>query len=346
MEGTWAEVVASRHLGDKKTVDSILKTEATELPLFPYFNFERQLAAGDPASFTKTLKCELPQETILETALLYLDSGLLDEASELCAMTEYPSAKYLGAYIACLKGDTSKSDALIKEANAASPEYVFPFRPEMIKVFDWANGKNPDWKLNYYKALILWRHAGKDKAAELMESCGNQPDYNPFYLTRAILRTGNDKLSDLKKAESISQDWRTGKALVDYYRNNSEWKEALDAGERYFKKYPDKFEFGLAYADALCGAKQYTKSLKVLSKLKVMPMEGARRGHEIYRKACLGKARDELKAGNYAACIKSVEASNIWDENLGVGKPYDVMIDLSEENAIIKEATEKLHRKK
>ena len=143
----------------------------------------------------------------------YLDSGLLDEASELCAMTEYPSAKYLGAYIACLKGDTSKSDALIKEANAASPEYVFPFRPEMIKVFDWANGKNPDWKLNYYKALILWRHAGKDKAAELMESCGNQPDYNPFYLTRAILRTGNDKLSDLKKAESISQDWRTGKAL-------------------------------------------------------------------------------------------------------------------------------------
>lgn len=346
VEGTWAEVVASRHLGDKKTVDSILKTEATELPLFPYFNFERQLAAGDPASFTKTLKCELPQETILETALLYLDSGLLDEASELCAMTEYPSAKYLGAYIACLKGDTSKSDALIKEANAASPEYVFPFRPEMIKVFDWANGKNPDWKLNYYKALILWRHAGKDKAAELMESCGNQPDYNPFYLTRAILRTGNDKLSDLKKAESISQDWRTGKALVDYYRNNSEWKEALDAGERYFKKYPDKFEFGLAYADALCGAKQYTKSLKVLSKLKVMPMEGARRGHEIYRKACLGKARDELKAGNYAACIKSVEASNIWDENLGVGKPYDVMIDLSEENAIIKEATEKLHRKK
>ena len=72
-----------------------------------------------------------------------------------------------------------------------------------------------------------------------------------------------------------------------------------------------------------------------------MPMEGARRGHEIYRKACLGKAKDELKAGKFAACIKSVEASNIWDENLGVGKPYDVMIDLTEENAIIKAAKEK-----
>ena len=341
IEGKWAEVVASRYLGNKKAAGSILQTEASELPLFPYFNFERCLANGDPASFTKTLKCELPQETILETALLYLDSGLLEEASDLCQMTSYPSAKYLGAYIACLKGDSSKANALLKEANSASPEFVFPFRPEMIKVFDWAAGNEPNWKLNYYKALILWRHAGKDKAKDLMEACGNQPDYNPFYLTRAILRSGTERLEDLKKAESLSQDWRTGKALVDYYRNNSEWKEALDAGERYFKKYPDKFEFGLAYADALCGAKQYTKSLKVLSKLKVMPMEGARRGHEIYRKACLGKAKDELRAGKFAACIKSVEASNIWDENLGVGKPYDNMIDLTEENAIIKAAKEK-----
>ena len=341
VEGRWAEAVASRHLGDKKAAESILKTEAAELPLFPYFNFERCLAAGDPVSFTKTLKCELPQETILETALLYLDSGLLDEASDLCSMTEYPSAKYLGAYIACLSGDTSKAGALLKEANAASPDFVFPFRPEMIKVFDWAADKAPDWKLNYYKALILWRHAGKDKAAELMEACGNQPDYNPFYLTRAILRSGEGRLDDIKKAESLSQDWRTGKALVDYYRDNASWKEACAAGEKYFKRFPDKFEFGLAYADALCGAGEYTKSLKVLSKLKVMPMEGARRGHDIYRAACLGKAKEELKAGKFAACVKSVEASNIWNENLGVGKPYDELIDLTEENAIIKAAKEK-----
>ena len=42
--------------------------------------------------------------------------------------------------------------------------------------------------------------------------------------------------------------------LVDYYMAGSNWKEALETGDRYFKKYPDKFEFGLAYADALCGA--------------------------------------------------------------------------------------------
>ena len=175
----------------------------------------------------------------------------------------------------------------------------------------------------------------------MLDGCGDEPAYYPFYLTRAKLHSGNERLSDLRKAESISRDWRVGKAIVDYYMDNLQWEEACEAGESYFKKYPDKFEFGLAYAEALCGAGLYAKSLKILSQLHVMPKEGARKGHEIYRTACLGKARDELKAGKYAACIKSVEASKIWDERLGAGKPYDELIDYTEENAILKAAREK-----
>ena len=336
-----ARVAALRHLGDKAACKTILNDERKDLSLFPFFNFEKSILGGTPESFTETLKCELPQETLMELALWYLDSGLPEEASTLCSMTDYPTAKYLQAYIADREGDGAKADNLLKEANASSPEFVFPFRPEMLKVFDWAASRQPDWKLNYYKALILWRHAGKDKALALLDSCGDTPDYNPFYLTRAKLRSGSGRLADLQKAESISQDWRTGKALVDYHMADANWNEACKTGERYFKKYPDKFEFGLAYADALCGAGQYSKSLKVLSGLRVMPKEGAHKGHQIYRAACLGKAKDELKAGKFAAAIKSVEASMIWDERLGVGKPYDELIDYTEENAIIKAAQEK-----
>ena len=345
--GTLAQVIALRHIGDKDACGHILKEEAAKLPLFPFFNFELSLLSGNPGSFKNTLRCELPQETLMELALWYLDSGLLDEAFTLCSMTESPTAKYLKAYIMSMKGESSVAESMLKEANAASPEFVFPFRPEMLKVFDWATslpplpGSTNDWKLKYYKALILWRHDGKDEAKELLQSCGDDPDYYPFYLSRALLKTGEGRLADLKKAESLSQDWRTGKALVDHYMANSEWKEACDAGERYFKQYPDKFEFGLAYAEALCGAGQYTKSLKVLSALRVMPKEGARKGHDIYRRACLEKAKEELKAGKFNACIKSVEASKIWDERLGVGKPYDELIDYTEENAIIKAARER-----
>ena len=335
---TLAKVAALRHLGDKAACKSILDSKLKELPLFPFFNFENCLLAGTPEAFLKTLKCEMPQETLMEMALWYLESGLPDEAATLCSMTDYPTAKYLKAYILDRKGDSAGAKALLKEADAASPEFVFPFRPEMLKVLEWA-GNN--WKLNYYKALILWRHTARDEARKLMDSCGNTPDYYPFYLTRSLLKSGEGRLADLKKAESLSQDWRTGKALVDHYMANSEWKEACDAGERYFRKYPDKFEFGLAYAEALLGAGQYTKSLKVLSNLRVMPKEGARKGHDIYRRACLEKAKEELRAGKFNAAIKSVEASKIWDERLGVGKPYDELIDYSEENAIIKAARER-----
>ena len=238
-------------------------------------------------------------------------------------------------------GESGRAVALLAQANAAAPSFVFPFRPEMLKVFDWAAEKAPDWKLDYYRALILWRYGRKDEAKERMEACGQTPDYNPFYLTRAKLRSGEARLADLRKAESLSQDWRTGKALVDCFTADSLWDKACEAGEKYFKKYPDKFEFGLAYAKALCGSGQYGKSLKVLSGLRVMPKEGAKKGHEIYREACLGKAKEELRAGRFKACIQSVEASKIWDERLGVGKPYDELIDYTLEEQIIQAAKDK-----
>ncbi|MBR4756024.1 MAG: DUF5107 domain-containing protein [Bacteroidales bacterium] len=336
--GTVTRLSALRHLGETGACRDILEKEKGTIPLFPFFNFERSLISGNADSFKQTLKCELPQETYLELALWYLDCGLTGEASTLCSMTEYPTAKYLGAYILDKAGDAKGAEAMLAEARSASPEFVFPFRPEMLKVFDWA-GK--DWKTDYYKALILWRHADLDQARELLEGCGDTPDYQPFYMTRALTRTGEDRLSDLLKAESLSKDWRVGKALVDYYTQVADWKAAGKTGKEYFKSYPDKFELGLAYAEALCGAGDYTGCLKVLSGLRVMPKEGARRGHYIYRKACLGKAKDELKAGKFNACIKSVEASKIWDERLGVGKPYEELIDYSEENAILEAARNK-----
>lgn len=339
--GKMAELVASRHIGDKATCERILGDGKNDLPLYPFFNFERSLLAGNLEAFKSTLKCELPQETMLELALWYLERGLTDEVETICSLTDYPTAKYLRAYVAGTKGDNLKASGILREAEASSPEFVFPFRPEMIKVLDWAATQGDDWKPLYYKALILWRHAGKDEAAKLLEACGDKPAFAPFYMTRATLKGGAEKLSDLKKAESLSQDWRVGKALVDHHMALKNWKEACATGERYFKKYPDKFEFGLAYAQALCGAETYTSAIKVLSGLRVMPKEGARQGHDLWRQAWLGKAKQELKAGKFNACVKSVESSKIWDERLGVGKPYEELIDYTEENAIIKAAREK-----
>ena len=342
--GPMARVVglaALRHLGQREDAERQVRALLGDLPLFPFFQVEQSLLAGDAAAFREGLRCELPQETLLETALWYLESGLDDDATLLCRQDDYPSLRYLQAYLLDRRGEHAASDAMLDSANASSPAFVFPFRPEMLKVFDFAASQRPDWKLDYYRALIRWKAGDPEAALAGLNACSDTPDYAPFYLTRAKLRNGDERLVDLRRAETLSEDWRTGLSLVDYYSQASDWDEACTTGARYFRKLPDKFELGLAYADALCGAGRYAQSLKVLSKLQVMPKEGAHRGHQIYRAACLGKAKEELRAGKYAACIRSVEASKIWEERLGVGKPYDELIDYSEEDAILRAARER-----
>lgn len=58
-----------------------------------------------------------------------------------------------------------------------------------------------------------------------------------------------------------------------------------------------------------------------------MPNEGSYTGRSVYRAAHLFQVMDYLGRCNYAKALASVKASGEWLENLGVGKPYDELID-------------------
>ena len=340
---TSARITILRKMGDTKAAKELVDEAMETMPLYPPYMYEKTLLeGGDLNAFKAQLRCELPHEELMETALWYADCGQNEEAAALCALAEYPIATYMQAYLMNKCGNGEKAKALVAEANSASPELVFPFRAEMLRVLDWAYAQQPSWKLDYYRALILWHHADKDSALALLKKC-SAADYAPLYLTRSLLENGEEKLADLKKAESLTRSWRTGNALIAYYMNAKEWDNACATAKQYFIDYPDKFEMGLNYAESLCEAGQYAESLDVLSKLQVMPKEGAYKGHVIYRRACLRKAVEELKAGEFEKSIQSVEDSKVWDERLGVGKPYDEEIDYTVENSIV-EAAKKQQR--
>ena len=55
-------------------------------------------------------------------------------------------------WLAYLRHDTQ----LLARAEAASPEFAFPFRSESIPVFEWACGQSRAWQPRYYLALIRW----------------------------------------------------------------------------------------------------------------------------------------------------------------------------------------------
>lgn len=263
----------------------------------------------------------------MELAEWYESVGCTEEALSLLSCAgNYPVALYKQAYLLHRTGNDDESLRVLQRANEASPEMVFPFRPGSLKALEWAATVRPDWKISYYKGLIYWANQNREKALSLFNDCG-ETGYAPFYLSRASLKSGEERLADLLKAEQVGMSWRTGFALINQYTANNQWQQAVETGKKYIKKYPSNYYIGLKYAKALCETGQYQPCISLLNKMQVLPNEGSYAGRAVYRAANLYQAMEQLSRKNYRQVMRNVEASKEWPENLGVGKPYDDMID-------------------
>ncbi len=235
-----------------------------------------------------------------------------------------PSQPEIALWKAYLKEDP----AMLNEVASASPAYVFPYRTETVSVLKWAVSKNPSWKFKYYLAMNYLATQRDADAMWLFQSCGQEPDYAPFYLARAaLLRPKNEKqeLIDLQSAQSLApDDWRTVYRLIDYYDARQNYQMTLSLSTEAVKKHKDNPDIGVQYAIALINNGQYAKSLKTLEGMNILPSEGASQGKIIFEQACLFLSMDLIRNKKYAEAMKMIEKSKEWPENLGVGKPYDV----------------------
>ena len=303
-----------------------------QLPLYHGLRFEEAWLSGNHtpeqlASFASQIRNELPAETYLELAEWYERTGCEEEAIALLTCAgNHPIALYQKAWLQNRQGAAQEARETLELANAQSPDYIFPFRPETLKYLDWAESQSANWKINYYQGLIYWTNQQKDKAILEMNQCDNA-GYAPLYLSRAQLKEGEARLADLMKAEQTDPSWRVGMALLNYYTAESNWDKVVETGKKYIRKYPDNYYIGLKYANGLCETRQYGSCISLLSKMQVLPNEGSYAGRAVYRAANLYQAMDQFSKRRYDAALKSIKASEEWPENLGVGKPYDDQID-------------------
>lgn len=303
-----------------------------QLPLYHGLRFEEAWLSGNHtseqlASFASQIRNELPAETYLELAEWYERTGCEEEAIALLTCAgNHPIALYQKAWLQNRQGAAQEARETLELANAQSPDYIFPFRPETLKYLDWAESQSANWKINYYQGLIYWTNQQKDKALQKMNLCDNA-GYAPLYLSRAQLKEGEARLADLMKAEQTDPSWRAGMALLNYYTAESNWNKVVETGKKYIRKYPDNYYIGLKYANGLCETRQYGSCISLLSKMQVLPNEGSYAGRAVYRAANLYQAMDQFSKRRYDAALKSIKASEEWPENLGVGKPYDDQID-------------------
>jgi tetratricopeptide (TPR) repeat protein len=334
-------MIARRKAGQPEKAAEQIETVLSELPLYHFARYEKyrlEKTADDPSAFTALIRNELPWETCLEMAAWYESVGLTEEALELLACAgDHPVAFYKRAGILHLMGRDDESRQALEKANTLSPENVFPFRSETLAALEWAATVSDDWKISYYRGLICWANGRKAEALQLLEACG-EPPYASFYLTRAKLRKQLPQTAraaytdDLQKAGQMEASWRAGFAILNAHIENEAWPQVVETGEKYMKKYPQNYYIGLKLARGYCETGQYAACIRLLNRLQVLPNEGAYAGRDVYRTANLYQAIDHLKNRRYGKAQSSLTASMQWPENLGVGKPYDNLIDSRLEN--------------
>ena len=139
--------------------------------------------------------------------------------------------------------------------------------------------------------------------------------------------------ADLQKAISMDKgQWRFYKLLGEYYLGQDRYEQALPLVESYYKQHPENYIMGMLYAKTLLLNQKYRESDAVLSRLEIIPFEGATEGRQMYREAKLMQAIREMRNKNFSKALLFINEAKLWPENLGEGKPYDKDIDERLEN--------------
>ncbi len=325
-----------------KVVNSLLSFD----PLNHFAQFENYLwenSDENKKSFMGQIRSDLPQETFLELAVWYYNIGRNNESVNVLRLS--PPCAETAYWLAFLENKPI-------DVTQLNPDFVFPFRPETAEILEQLIKNNDYWLLKFHLGLILWNFHNLDLAKNLFIQCGNQPDYAPFYASKAELFKQEEKngavniLENLQKAATLDKtQWRYGKNLIAFYLSDKQLENADSIAAQYFHQFPDNYILGLLYAKTLLQNRQYAKASNLLKTIQVLPNEGATEGRHLYKETHLMLALNEMGKKNYKKALNYIAKAKKWPENLGVGRPYDSDIDERLENWLTYYCYEKMGNK-
>ncbi len=295
-------------------------------PLCPFPQIERMLAGEiPPEELSESIREELSWQVYLENAVFYSELGLKDKAARLLRACPVQNALLL-AWRGWLCGDES----LVGEMDKASADLVFPFRPESFAPLQWASDRAGGWKADYLLACLkAWMDDRKGAGDILLQK---NPDYAPWYALRYNL---NGNSQDLNKAIALDPDqWRYRQMLaLDFYADGK-YGEARAVLEPYYRHHKDNFHIGESLLRVMIAQRDWKQADKLVSYIEILPFEGQGSIHRMWRNVKLHLAADCIDKGKYAKASEYVEQSRQWPERLGVGRPYDNLLNEDMENLL------------
>ena len=334
-EISWnVKAITERKLHNSQEALRILNEQLSSDPLNHFARFEKYLnsrALTDQNEFVRLIRQEMPHETYIEMAIQYYEWNMEAEALMLLDLApEHPMVQVWQAWLLDRTGDKSEAGIILEQAVAASPDLIFPFRPEMIELYSWANKMAPSWKWLYYEALTRWQHNQPDIARDLFNACGDDPDYAPFYQAKARLFPDEPSIiqASVEKANSLDPtSWRIGMEMVNLYLEKNQSEKALEVAGKTYKSHSDKCMVALQYANVLHLNGKYAETLKTLNQLEMLPAEsdkwsGGMNAHTLFRVTNILYAIGQIKDGELEKALTYLKDAETWPDNLGWGEPY------------------------
>jgi len=281
-----------------------------------------------PTEFASTFKSEIPWEDYLETAVLYNSLGLKKEAATI--LEALPEQNVLTAlWTAYLKQDAR----LIAGAERYPVDFVFPHRRETGPVLEWALRCGAGWKTEYMMSMFLDNSGYREQAARLLTR--DDTGYAPYYAYRFKF-TGD--ISDLRRAHSLDPDkWLYIRLLATNLTSGGHSDEAVELLEPYYTSHPEVMQIGDALIDAYLAQGDYGRAEKIIDTIVYLPFEGQRGSHDKYSHIKRHLAAEAIDRGELDKASRLVEESLRWPARLGVGRPYDNLLDTSKEVWLKKE---------
>ncbi len=324
IEGLQLQYLATRFL-NSNTASIKNKIQLLD-PLNPFVGFEEYVSMpGNSAKqkFTQRFTGEMPWEDYLHLAVWYYNVGLIDESKEVLSLS--PTNSEVLFWKAFLNQNKTE---LLDSAIKSSAYLVFPYMSETAVVMQWAMKQTTDWKPAYYLALINIYRNNLTDAATLLNTITTQVNFAPFYIVKALYGNTGNKLENLKAATLADpNEWRYGNLLAEYFIAHKNYKSALEVAGSYHKLHPENYITGMVYIRCLMLNDMYSLAEKELSVIKILPYEGATYGRNLYMETKLMLAWNALQNKSYKKALNKIAESEIWPRSLGVGKPYDEVID-------------------
>ncbi len=299
-------------------------------PLNHFARAEKYLLDSDKNSFNKLINSELPYYTYLEIANWYNEIDQKADALKILDLS--PDFAMVNYWKAFLKNDLKLPFASeLEKAIEAPIEFVFPYKNEDIEILQWAEKQQTNVKNSYYLGLLFWKNNKIAEARKLFESCENFENIT-FLLAKAELFKDSKIIREqsLRKAYDLDPfNWRAIKGLSDYFEENEAYSEALTIVEKSIKIKDDNFLLGQIYGKLLAYNQQFSKSISYMTKLNILPNEGASQTRGMFREFNILEAIEQVKKKKKKEAIKYLNQAETYPENLGSGMPYNPNNELS-----------------